>query len=59
MTLKFQFGFNVHIQSTRLPWAHSPVIIWAVCLGLVVSSNPVEVSEREEGVVALHLPIVL
>ena len=59
MTLKFQFGFNVHIHSTRLQWAHTPVINWAVCLGLVVSSNPVEVREREEGVVALHLPIVL
>ena len=24
---------------------------------LVVSSNPLEVSEKEEGVVALHLPV--
>ena len=26
-------GFNVHILSTRLSWAHNPVISWTVCLG--------------------------
>ena len=28
-------------DSTCLSWAHTPVISWAVCLGTVVSINPV------------------
>ena len=38
----------------RLSWAHTPVMSWAVCLGQMVSSC---VSDKEEGVVAIHLPI--
>ena len=60
-TSQFQLGltctFRASCYSTRLSWAHTPVIAWAVCLGqkgLVVSSNLLEGSEKEEGVVALH-----
>ena len=47
--------FRASCYSTHLSWAHTPVINWVVCLGQKVSSNPV--SEREDGVVALYLPI--
>ena len=43
--------FNVRIQS-KLSWAHIPVINWAVSL-----DSRLEVSEKEEGVVALPLRI--
>ena len=42
--------FRASCYSTRLSWAHTPAINWAVCLGQIVS-------EREEGVVNLHVPI--
>ena len=48
----------MHIQSKLLQ--HTPVMgthsimNWAVCLGLVTI---LEVSVKEEGVIALHLPI--
>ena len=32
--------FRASCYSTRLSWAHTPVIIWVVCLGQKVSSNP-------------------
>ena len=35
--------FRASCYSTRLTWAHTPVMSW--------------VSEKEEGVVALHLPV--
>ena len=47
--------FGASCYSTRLSWAHTPVISWAAYLVLVVTL--LEVSEREEGVVAVHLPI--
>ena len=48
----------MHIQTkllhhTLLSLSHTPVINWAVCLLVVVAL--LEVSEREVGVVALHL----
>ena len=45
------------LYSTRLSWAHTPVMSWDVCLGQVskLVVTMLEVSEKEEGVVALHL----
>ena len=42
--------------STRLSWAHIPVINWIVCLGQMVVTL-LEVREKEKGVVAKHLLI--
>ena len=43
--------FRASCYSTRLSWANTPVINWVVCLGQ-------KISEKEEGVVVLYLPIV-
>ena len=48
--------FRTSYYSTRMSWAHTPVINWVVCLGQKVVTL-LEVSEREDGVVAVHLPI--
>ena len=41
--------FRASCYSTRLSWTHTPIINWPLCLGQ-------KVSEKDEGVVALHLP---
>ena len=45
--------FRASCYSTRLSWAHTQIIN---CLLLLVLTL-LEVSEREDGIVALHLPI--
>ena len=48
--------FRTSCYSTRLSWAHIPVINWIVCLGQMVVTL-LEVREKEKGVVAKHLLI--
>ena len=48
--------FRASCCSTRLSWAHSPAINWVICLAQLIVTL-LEVSEQEEGAVALHLPI--
>ena len=48
--------FRASCCSTRLSWAHTPAINWVICLAQLVVTL-LQVSEREEGAVALHLPI--
>ena len=40
-----------------LSWTHTPVINWAVCVGWLLVTL-LEVNEKKEGLVALHLPTV-
>ena len=52
--------FRTSCYNKRLSCAHTAGINWTVCLGLKVSKLVVthlEVSEKEEGVVALQLPV--